>query len=145
MINIDDLKERYKSIYGLEGCSVKVLREIEKVLETKLPTDFKEIANFYSGGLLGGISHYEIASAEGASAILQETLRLRKAVGINKDYVVLAEPPGSLIVMNVVSGVLWCDANDAENINSKAFENEPDRWDCYASFFNYLLDREESE
>ena len=119
MIDIKSLKKRYEDIYGIEVCAVEVMGSIEKELDIKLPNDFKEIASFYSGGLVGGISHYDIAVSEGTSTMVQETLRIRKAAGVNNNFVVLAEPSGSLIVMNVsgVPGVLWCDANDAENIN----------------------------
>lgn len=147
MVNIDRLKEKYTEIYGVEACPVEALNFLEKELGLKVPDDFKEISRFYSGGLLGGISHYEIAGSEVATSIVQETLRLRGAIGLNKEYIVLAEPSESLIVLNVsgVPAVIWCDAIDAININSKSFETQPDCWDSYAEFFSYLLDREETE
>lgn len=145
MIDISSLKRRYTNAYGCEACPVGTINSIERELGVKLPEDFIEIATFYSGGLLGGMSHHEIANIGVASTVVQETLRLRTAIGLNASFVVLAEPAGSLVVLSVLGepAVIWCDATDAININSMSFENEADYWDCYARFFSYLLDREQ--
>ena len=77
MADINSLKERYDAIYGSESCDDGVISQIETELGLQLPSDFKEISLFYSGGFLGGISHYEIASISDATNIVKETLRLR--------------------------------------------------------------------
>ena len=147
MLNIKDLEKRYIELYGKEPCSEMALKEIEDKLDIELPSDFKEIACFYSGGLLGGVSHHEIASAGCATNILNETMRLRESIRLDNHFVVLAEPSESIIVLNVseVPAVIWCDAVDAININSASYNNQPDTWESYSEFFSYLLSEEEDE
>ncbi len=148
MANIQKLKERYTSIYGSEPVSTETLKTIEDKLGVELPADFKEIASFYSGGLLGGISHHAIAAEGAATNIVEETLRIRKAIGLADRFVVLAQPSESLIVLCVDKGdgsseVIWCDAVEAKNLNSYNFMNAPDIWDSYMEFFSHLLDEDE--
>ncbi|MBF7142724.1 MULTISPECIES: SMI1/KNR4 family protein [Pseudomonas] len=147
MNNMEELKSRYLSLYGNEGCTQNTLLSIESALGLELPHDFKSIAEFYSGGSLGGISHHEIAAAGAATNVVDETLRIRNAVGLRKGLVVLAEPPVSIIVLDVFNtpAVIWCDAVEVENLNSMRFHNAPDLWDRYSDFFAYLLDRESEE
>ncbi|RAU45523.1 MULTISPECIES: SMI1/KNR4 family protein [unclassified Pseudomonas] len=147
MTDIAKLKDKYIAIYGFEGCSAEELRQIEDALGVRLPDDFKIISEFYSGGFLGGISHHEIAAHGEATNIVQETLRIRAATGLSQDYVVLAEPSGSLIVLNVTRppSVIWCDAVEVNKLNTMEFVNEPDSWSSYASFFEYLLSHEDEE
>ncbi|NVL54496.1 SMI1/KNR4 family protein, partial [Pseudomonas syringae pv. actinidiae] len=82
MLNIGDLKEKYKSHYDLKSSSKEEIKSLEKKLGIKLPLDFKKIATFYSGGLLGGISHHAISSKNNPLNIVDETLRLRKAINL---------------------------------------------------------------
>jgi hypothetical protein len=106
MTDIADLKKKYIALYGAEGCTAEELLRIEAALDVQLPDDFKMISELYSGGFLGGISHHEIATHGEATNIVQETLRIRKAIGLNKALVVLAEPSGSLVVLDVRGGVI---------------------------------------
>ncbi|MEE4688327.1 SMI1/KNR4 family protein [Pseudomonas alliivorans] len=142
-----DLKKRYVNFYEAEAVSVEELKSVEIRLGVKLPDDFNEISKFYNGGLLGGISHNEISSSGSATNIVDETIRLRNAISLDQNYIVLAEPPGSLIVLNIsgVPAVIWCDAVDAGNINFQSFANDPDVWESYSDFFEFLLDREGSD
>ncbi len=144
-MNFPDLKNRYSAIYGAEPCSEDELHNVEKALGLELPDDFKQVSRFYSGGLLGGISHHEIAASGDAANVVDETLRIRAAIGLEQHYVVLAEPSGSIIVLDVSGqpAVIWCDAVDAVNINSRRFSTVPDVWGNYADFFSYLLEEEE--
>ncbi|EPM54080.1 hypothetical protein A264_08416 [Pseudomonas syringae pv. actinidiae ICMP 19071] len=146
MLNTGDLKEKYKLHYDLESGSKEAIESLEKKLGIKLPLDFKKIAMFYNGGLLGGISHHAISSETNPLNIVDETLRLRKAINLAAEFIVLAEPSESVIVLDTSSfpAVVWCDAIDAENLNTKKFSTQPDYWESYASFFSYLLEREES-
>ncbi|RMR08293.1 hypothetical protein ALP94_00655 [Pseudomonas savastanoi pv. glycinea] len=141
------MKERYLSLYKADTSSAEDIRGAENSLGVRLPEDFKEIATFYTGGFLGGISHHAMFSATNPLNIVSETLRLRKSINLGMEYIVLAEPSESLIVMNVCKSpvVIWCDANDAEHLGTGEFSTPPDCWENYASFFSYLLEREESE
>ncbi|WP_424236963.1 SMI1/KNR4 family protein [Bhargavaea ginsengi] len=143
---MEQLIKRYRALYPLEGTSGIELKNIENNLDIKLPDDFKEIAQFYSGGLLGGISHFSI-SDEDDPTIAGETLRLRQQIGLPRKYVVLAEPPSSLIVMDTAGtpAVIWVDATDAEHLGKRALAIPPDEWATYRDFFEALLDEEEEE
>lgn len=147
MTDIAELKEKYIELYGAEGCSPGELAKIETALNVQLPYDFKKISEFYSGGFLGGISHHEIATHGEATNIVQETLRIREATGLNNEFIVLAEPSGSIIVLDVrgKSSVIWCDAVEVDCLNTMEFVTKPDIWDSYASFFLYLLNQENEE
>ena len=63
-MNVDkgliDARLRYEKLYGNESCEEYAIDKIEESLKIKLPDDFKLISKFYSGGSLGGISHYDI-------------------------------------------------------------------------------------
>lgn len=147
MTDVADLKQKYIALYGTEGCTAEELLRIEAALDVQLPDDFKMISEFYNGGFLGGISHHEIATHGEATNIVQETLRIRKAIGLNKAFIVLAEPSGSLIVLDVRGNpsVIWCDAVEADGLKVMGFVNEPNVWESYASFFFYMLSQENEE
>jgi hypothetical protein len=147
MHRTSEMKDRYLTIHEVEPCTDRELDIIEQALGIKLPNDLKQVATFYSGGLLGGISHHELAAAGAAMNIVDETLRLRAAIGLDERYIVLAEPAISIIVLDVLGNpaVIWCDATDAMNINSRTFSNAPDLWGRYSDFFCYLLEQEEQQ
>ncbi|WP_133248860.1 SMI1/KNR4 family protein [Pseudomonas sp. CC120222-01a] len=146
-MSVRELMERYISLYGEEPCAEGVLAGIEAALNITLPQGFKQISKFYSGGMLGGISHYSIADSSDDYSILNETLKLRHAIELSNEYVVIAEPPGSIIYMNVVRKpeVIWCDAVEARSVNTGFFSGAVDTWETYEEFFDYLLEREVQE
>ena len=148
MIDLADLKKRYLALYESDPCSNGVIEAIENELGIKLPHDFKEISTFYSGGCLGGISHHEISVKGEAKNVVRETLRIRKAIGLDARFMILAEPAESLIMMNLSeddAAVIWVDAVEAAKANDMSFSNKPDTWKTYGDFFSYLLFSEESE
>lgn len=118
--------------------------EIERELKIKLPKDFKEISLFYSGGFLGNISHYAITNKKINPNIAQETLELRKSVNLPHNFIVLAEPPESLIVLNIENNqVIWLYSFDINKLRGGNFSSKPDIWLNYTSFFQTLLLLEE--
>lgn len=143
---MDQLKRRYTTHYPGEGTTEKQLDEIEKALGIRLPKSFREISAFYSGGLLGGISHFAIPD-DWEPNIKQETLRLRESTGLPSRFVVLAEPPESLIIMDTSGNpeVIWMDAADAANWADRALASPVDAWETYGAFFEELLAEEEEE
>lgn len=142
-MNIKKIEERYESIYGKEPVQGNTILEIENILGVKLPTSFKEISKFYSGGLLGGISHYEIAIKGMADNLLRRTLELRKEINLSHRYLVLAEPPESIILLDTISQpeVFWCNSEFVYDI-VKYDMSHFDTWRDYADFFLYLLNEE---
>ncbi len=147
MANIQELEQRYTQLYPNDGVDKSVLSKIENILKLKLPEDFRQIASFYSGGLLGGISGFAFTYEGISPNIVEETLRLRNAIKLPAHFIVLAEPPESLIVMDTenVPSIIWCDATDAERINNMSFVSSPQTWSTYLEFFTKLIEDEEDE
>lgn len=147
MPSIQELEKRYTQLYPSDGVDESVLKKVESMLKLKLPEDFCQIANFYSGGLLGGISSFAVATQDITPDIVEETIRLRDTINLPSRFIVLAEPTESLIVMDTENtpSIIWCDATDAERIADMSFISEPETWDNYLEFFQKLLEDEEEE
>jgi hypothetical protein len=145
------LRERYFTLVGEEPANAGAIPTIEKRLNLTLPDDIKAISEFYSGGFLGGISHYAIAVGGPADNVLDETIRLRVSIAFPDRLLVLAEPPESIIVLNCKSetahepAVIWCDALDSTRLDEFTALTKPETWSSYSSFFAHLLDEEEKE
>ncbi|OOM15887.1 SMI1/KNR4 family protein [Clostridium saccharobutylicum] len=144
---IKELKKRYLNLQQSDGVSNAVLAEIENELKVKLPSDFCEIASFYSGGYLGGISNYSFSNNDGSTNIIEETVRLRDTINLPLRYVVLAEPPESIIVMDTenIPSIIWCDAVEVTKLNDKSFISKPNEWNSYAEYFAQLIEDEEDD
>lgn len=141
MIDIAELKRRYLEVGKENGISKKDIKHIENILELILPDDFKNISKFFNGGCLGVIDNYCFRQGK-ANNIIEETRRLRNTINLPKQFIVLAEPPESIIVMDVVHkpSIIWCDATDIYNLKNKSFINKPDVWQDYSDFLiNYYL------
>ena len=151
MIPIDgiilSLKERYENIYSNEGIDSKQLDKIKRMLHVELPATFSEIATFFSGGYLGGISNYSFTNCDESTNIIDETLRLREAIQLPNRFIVLAEPPESLIVMDTEESpsVIWLDAKDVSKLENKSLLIKPDEWATYQEYFIELLEEDEAE
>jgi len=147
MASIEELNHRYKEIYQIDGVDEFILNKIESTLTLNLPNDFRKITSFYSGGLLGGISNFAIVLEDICPNVVEETIRLRKTIKLPLRFVVLAEPPESLIVMDTenIPAVIWCDATDAERLHNGSFISVPQIWDTYLEYFEGLLEDEEQE
>lgn len=145
--NISNLHQRYVAYFGAEPSPTGAIAKLESLLDVGLPRDLKAIAEFYSGGMIGGISHNAFATGVAATNIADETLRLRSAVRLPDRFVVLAEPAESLIVLDVDSGIVtWCDSFDISRLDdSNKMVGKPRTWPSYAAFFEYLLDEENEE
>lgn len=147
MLNVDDIRERYIQLYPEDGVMEHTLGRIEDILQLKLPIDFRNIAEFYSGGLLGGISCFAFTHEDITPNIVDETLRLRYSINLPSNFVVLAEPPNSLIIMDTQNtpSVIWCDATDTKRISTMAFISPPTVWETFFDFFTKLVEDEEEE
>jgi len=152
MTSLDKMRERYIRLQPSETTSLQELDRIEKILGIKLPKDFRSIASFYTGGFLGGISHNAISCEGPGYNVVEETLRLRASVNLPNRYLVLAEPPESLIVLDTSKKtsadsptVLWCDATDVSRLDDPSLLTNPDTWISYSAFFSYMLSEEEEE
>lgn len=149
-MSIDQMQNRYIAMFGHEPVEQGALDQIESLLGVVLPGDFREISLFYSGGIVGGISHHAIETPVPANNIVEETTRIRKAVKLPRSMVVLAEPPSSLIVLVTdptknQPAVIWLDHIDAARLDDLEALHNPQTWCSYADFFGFLLDREAEE
>jgi hypothetical protein len=131
----------------VDGISKGAINEIQKELNLQLPPDFCEISEFYSGGMLGDVSLFSFIRINNAENIIDETIRLRKTSGLPHEYIVLAEPSESIIVLNTQNKptVLWIDAVEITQISDMFFESMPDKWDSFLDFFYKLLQQEEED
>lgn len=145
--DILNLKERYERLYSDKGIDHEQLDSIKQLLNVTLPTDFSEIAMFFSGGYLGGISNYSFLACDKSTNIIHETLRLREVIKLPERFIVLAEPPESLVVMDTSAtpSIIWLDAIEVSKLENKSFEVQPDEWATYLEYFSELLEEEEEE
>ncbi len=145
--NLASLRQRYVALFGKEPSPAGAIADLESSLDVGLPHDLKAIAEFYSGGMLGGISHNAFAAGVAATNVAEETLRLRAAIDLPHRFIGLAEPAESLVVLDIDSGVVtWCDNFDVSRLDdSSKMIGKPSTWPSYAAFFEYLLDEEGEE
>ncbi|PBI92394.1 hypothetical protein BSF41_08760 [Flavobacterium sp. ACN2] len=79
--------------------------------------------------------------------LIEETLRIRKAVGIPDRFIVLAEHDMSVFVMDTENkpSIIWLDSIEISLLDTLEAISEPDIWNDFSDFFEYLLDDEEEE
>lgn len=137
----EELKSRYLNYYPHDGVSEKDIKEIEAILGVKLPNDFSAIALFYSGGFIGGISVLSFSRRDSSQNIIDETIRLRDTIKLPERFIVLAEPPESLIVLDTENqpSIIWCDAVEVSRLKDMRFISKPDVWNSFSDFFAKLL------
>lgn len=144
---INELKKRYVEKYGHRPVLNDDIHKLEDVLSISLPNDFKEILKFYDGSGFYFLELLDISQNNNKLSVLTETLRLRSSVNLELRYLVLAEPPESLIVLDSMDNgkVIWIDSYDIDSLNKNKFKCTPDIWPTFSSFFKYLLDEEDEE
>ena len=147
MHDINSLKVRYVAMNGHRPISSDILRSIQTELGLVLPIDFMQIAEFYNGSGFNVLPLYSFAGNAPTMNPVNETLRLRKAVQLPSNWLVLGEPPESLLLMDCENGgkVIWLDAIDVARISSNSFTKQPDSWNSFSDFFDYLLEEEEAD
>lgn len=140
MIDFLELKNKYLEVFPVDALNLEELDNIETKLGVTLPDDFKQITKFFSGGSVGGIEFYDF-KIDNDINIIGETLRLREVIDLPKQYIVLAEPPESIVIIDTknIPVVIWCDAIDVENIASNNYSTQPDVWDNFSEFFYEML------
>ena len=141
MESISKLRAKYESMLPIDGISTEAINEIQSKLRVSLPEDFYEIASFYSGGILGGISSHSFIRSGNNTNIVDETIELRTKVNLPLRFVVLAEPAESIIVLDTQNtpSIIWCDAVEVSKLDNKSFISKPDEWNTYLDFFAQLL------
>ncbi|MDR2155778.1 MAG: hypothetical protein LBE78_12285 [Burkholderiaceae bacterium] len=142
---MDQLKIRYEKLNGLHPAEENYLCELESDLNLSLPHDFLSATKFFDGSGIAVLPLHAIA-CEPATNVLSETKRLRDSIGLPEKFLVLGEPPESLLVLDCSDGrVIWCDAIDAPRLGKEPLAREPETWRAFSDFFTYLLDEEEND
>lgn len=140
MKNLSELKMKYLGVFPEDSLNQDELNAIEKRLGVTLPSDFKEISKYFSGGSVGLIEFYDFKDNNDIN-IVDETLRLRESIHLPEQYIVLAEPPESIVLMDIknIPAIIWCDSIDVENINSNDYSSQPDTWESFSDLFYDML------
>jgi len=143
---MNELLNKYRALYDIDGISKDYLDKIEYDLQIKLPNDFREVSSFYSGGDVGGKNIHSFLFSDSTN-LIGETLRIREAVGLPSRFVVIAEQDESIIVMDTENkpSIIWLDSVEITKLEEQDFISEPDVWENFSDFFNHILDDEEEE
>ncbi|MEQ6358042.1 MULTISPECIES: SMI1/KNR4 family protein [Lysinibacillus] len=146
MNDMNELLNKYRALYDIDGISKDYLDKIEYDLQIKLPNDFREVSSFYSGGDVGGKNIHSFLFSDSTN-LIGETLRIREAVGLPSRFVVIAEQDESIIVMDTENkpSIIWLDSVEITKLEEQDFISEPDVWENFSDFFNHILDDEEEE
>ena len=151
-VNVDKLRlllKQYQDLLledALEGCTHDDLHKVELYLDITLPDDFKEISLLYTIDYFGGMPNYQVVRGSNTLNLIDETLRIRNAIGLPHEYVFLGELDSSAILLNTVKQphVIWVDSIAIERLNQLE-SHEYDAWENYQDYFEYLLQEEVSE
>ncbi|MBY0589530.1 SMI1/KNR4 family protein [bacterium] len=142
--SIGQLKDTYQASFGVESTDPIAIEMIESRLGIILPNDFKEIASFYAGGIIGTFPHLAIAEDGPADNIVDQTLFLRKRIDLPVPLVVIVDFNSSLIILNCRSGsldskVFWVTSKELTQIcNFNSFD-PIEEWANYKCFFESML------
>lgn len=155
MLNrVSILKKRYEQLYEIASLHTPEFNKIEQELGIILPNDFKEITQFYDGGitgnLLGGI--YFPGFLYNKKCPLVENTSHMRDLGLPPRYIFLYEDDAGAIFMETQDSpdkparVIWCDIPDAENLLAgKPFEYNPTIFPSFTDFFESLVEQEEKD
>jgi len=149
---VKDVIEAYCRIRAPDPAQQDAVQQIEEALGVVLPHDFREIARFFRGGDLGGVTHYDIAP-QGPKSLVRKTIDARRSLHLNPQFVLLAEPPRRFVFLATdpkepSGGTVWSfDSMDRQAI-APGFRADADienvteeyRFRCYAEFFGELVD-----
>jgi hypothetical protein len=145
MADMDLIRERYVRLNGKHSAEKSYLRKVETDLGVSLPDSFLAAAAFFDGTGIRVLPLYAVARKPMAN-VLDETKRLRSTIGLPANFVVLGEPPESLLVLDCNSGkVFWCDATDARGLQNLSFVREPEVWADFGDFLAHLVSEEEED
>lgn len=144
-MNIEQLKHICHAIFGDNSTTPENLQKIEHILAIQLPDDFKTIATFYSGNGLSLVNDFAITHEQDITPnIVQETLKLRKSAKLANNFILLAKPSESTILLDTKNSphIIWCNIKDLPNLATKNFKTNPYTRETYTDFFEQML-REE--
>ena len=141
------IRQQCLLLNGARAVEPGFLDEVQSHLGLELADDFREAAEFFDGSGIYVLPLHAIGWAP-APNVLDETRRLRERAGLARQFLVLAQPPASLIVMDCSGGggrVIWCDDVDVCRLGSEALLTAPDSWPTYTAFLEYLISEEQQD
>jgi hypothetical protein len=145
MIDIAQLRALYVQLNGSRPADQQFIDRITKELEITLPHDFVAGSEFFDGSGVAVLALHPISPSI-ATNILSETIRLRISINLPKQFLVLGEPPGSLLTLNCVTGeVVWCDASEVTNLREFERVRSPQIWGTYREFLYSVLQDEKND
>jgi hypothetical protein len=143
---MNELKNKYLSLYDSDGISKEQLDWIEHELQIRLPNDFREITGYYGGGSIGykDIHAFSVSCPDN---LVSETLKIRSAVKMPNRFIVIGEQSESIIIMDTENkpSILHIDSVEISKLEKQDFISEPDVWMNFSDFFAELLDEEIEE
>ena len=145
-----NLKDRYVKMFSLESCQIGDLEKIEKKLNIKLPKDFWDISQFYSGGIISGCSVFSINSNEQDEyGVIFSTKAYRKNINLPHKYLALSESSCGMVLLDTETGEVldfpihkvlrMCEEGESITKEDKYI------YPSFFVFFDYLLTEEEKE
>jgi len=147
-----ELVQRYLQFADADPVTPAQLGHLEAQLNVVLPEDLKLIASVYSGGRqIGGLSIEKILADEPYGDVASCTHALRRSIQLPDRYLVLAEPPESLVVFEtkaqatIETPVIWLASYDVDRLRTGEPLRDADLFESYSEFFAFLLDRELEE
>lgn len=141
---MSDVRSRYEACAGPNPIAPDFLRKLERELGVSLPASFLAAAAYFDGRGIVALPLHPMADIP--ANVLDETLRLRRAINLPNRFIVLGEPPESLLVLDCIDGtVIWCDATDATGLGEGRFSQKPHVWTQFSDFLEFLLDEQDAE
>lgn len=145
MSDVVKVRARYERLFGVRPVEGSYLQQMEAELSVSLPESFLLATTFLDGSGFSVLPFHAVARIP-ATNVLSETKRLRASIGLPDKFLVLGEPPESLLVLDCSNDkVLWCDAVDAPRLGKEQLTGEPKTWATFFDFLCYVLDEEEED
>jgi hypothetical protein len=146
-IKCNQLIKKAKILNEAPILGIKEISKLENQLQVILPNDFKYINNLYDYEYIGIFSFYNFRQT-GIQSVIGETLALREAWNLPKEYIVLAEDDVSMLLLKTISAeeseVIWCDEPDFFNLcDGQPMQYNPTIFPSFTDFFEFLIDEEE--
>ncbi|WP_282610164.1 hypothetical protein [Pelagibius sp. Alg239-R121] len=141
---MQELRDRYIKLNGLCAVDTQRLINTQSELGLTFPESFYEACKFFDGSGCGNFFHNIDRAVE--PNIFGETQRLRESISLPNRYLVIGEPPGSLLLIDCeIGSTIWCDASDAPNLAKGGPLRDPTIWNNFYECLEFAIEQEEEE
>lgn len=139
----NELQKKYKEHFqNSSGVPDQDIEELEQYLGSNLPEDFKKITKWYSGGLIGNYSIFNInTDPDDEYSLLYNTLFFRKELKLPNSFIVLYYEYGAILLCldNIFyekGTILHVDNMDLVLLCNKDYLLKPLKtWKNFTAFF----------